>query len=39
MTETRKIAAILAADMVGFTRLAAADEIALSPDCGPCAAT
>ncbi len=26
MAETRKIAAILAADMVGFSRLAAADE-------------
>ena len=26
MTETRKIAAILAADVVGFSRLAAADE-------------
>jgi adenylate cyclase len=26
MTKTRKIAAILAADVVGFSRLAAADE-------------
>ena len=28
MTETRKLAAILAADVVGYSRLAGADEVA-----------
>ena len=40
MAETRKIAAILAADMVGFSRLAAADEDrTLAEAAGRCAAT
>jgi class 3 adenylate cyclase len=31
MAETRKLAAILAADVVGFSRLAGAEKIALWP--------
>jgi adenylate cyclase len=38
MTEIRKITAILAADVVGFSRLAAADEDRTLADCGRCAA-
>jgi hypothetical protein len=34
MSETRKIAAILAADIVGYGRLAGADEDAFSRDSG-----
>ena len=39
MSETRKIAAILVADVVGYSRLAGADEDRLSRGCGRCAAT
>ena len=38
MSETRKIAAILVADVVGYSRLAGADEGELSPGSGRCAA-
>ena len=38
MSENRKLAAILAADVVGYSRLAGADEIALWRGCGHCAA-
>jgi adenylate cyclase len=39
MVETRKLAAILAADVVGFSRLASADEIARSRGCARSAAS
>jgi adenylate cyclase len=35
MTETRKLAAILAADVVGYSRLAGADEDRHWRVCGP----
>ena len=38
MSETRKIAAILVADVVGYSRLASADEDRTSRDCEGCAA-
>ena len=39
MTESRKIAAILVADVVGYSRLAGADEDRRSCASGGCAAT
>ena len=39
MSETRKIAAILAADVVGFSRMASADEDRTLPRLGRCART
>ena len=39
MAETRKLAAILAADVVGFSRMAGADEDRTSRDCARCAST
>ena len=39
MNETRKIAAILVSDVVGYSRLAAADEDGRSHGCGRFAAT
>jgi class 3 adenylate cyclase len=39
MSENRKIAAILVADVVGYSRLAEADEEGRSRDCGHCEAT
>ena len=38
MTESRKIAAILVADIVGYSRLAGADEDRILRDLGRCAA-
>ena len=38
MSETRKIAAILVADIVGYSRLAGADEDRTSPGSGDCGA-
>jgi adenylate cyclase len=38
MSETRKIAAILVSDVVGYSRLAGADEERISGGCGRCAA-
>ena len=38
MSETRKIAAILVADVVGYSRLAGADEEGRWRGCGRCAA-
>ena len=39
MSETRKLAAILVADVVGYSRLAGADEDRISRASGPFAAT
>ena len=39
MSETRKIAAILAADVVGYSRLAGADEDPSWHGCAPSVAT
>jgi adenylate cyclase len=39
MAETRKLAAILAADVVGYSRLAGADEERTLGACGRCAVT
>jgi adenylate cyclase len=39
VSETRKLAAILIADVVGHSRLAGADEERTSPGSGRCAAT
>ena len=39
MSETRKIAAILVADVVGYSRLAGADEDRTLADFARCAAT
>ena len=39
MSETRKLAAILVADVVGYSRLAGADEDGPSRAFGVCAAT
>ena len=39
MSETRKIAAILVADIVGYSRLAGADEDRILRGSGRCAAT
>ena len=38
MSETRKIAAILVSDVVGYSRLAGADEDRTWRDCARCAA-
>ena len=38
MKETRKLAAILVADVVGYSRLAGADEDRISRGCEPCVA-
>ena len=38
MSETRKIAAILCSDVVGYSRLAGADEDRIRRDSGRCAA-
>ncbi len=38
MSEARKIAAILVADVVGYSRLAGADETAPCRSCGACGA-
>ena len=38
MTETRKLAAILAADVVGYSRLAGADEDRTLAGCARCVA-
>jgi hypothetical protein len=38
MSETRKIAAILGADVVGYSRLAGADEVESCRGCGGCGA-
>jgi hypothetical protein len=37
VSETRKLAAILAADVVGYSRLAALTKIELRLDCARCA--
>ena len=39
MAETRKLAAILVADVVGYSRLAERTRIAFWRGCGRCAAT
>jgi class 3 adenylate cyclase len=39
MVETRKLAAILVSDVVGYSRLTGADEGRTSRDCGGCEAT
>jgi adenylate cyclase len=39
MSETRKIAAIFAADVVGYSRLAGADEDRILAGCAPSGAT
>ena len=39
MSETRKIAAILVADVVGYSRLAGMGEDELCRGCGGCGAT
>jgi hypothetical protein len=39
MSETRKLAAILVSDVVGYSRLAGADEDRILAGSGPCVAT
>jgi len=38
MAESRKLAAILCSDVVGYSRLAGADEDRILADCAHCAA-